>query len=1123
VLGQDLGPFRVLRELGKGGMGTVYLAEATSPTAGLAKGAQVAVKVVHPELFSDDPAFFKRFLREVDIGKAIDAEHVVRTYDAGSKHVGDAEFHYLVMEFVEGQTLRDLLDELDRVPEDLCRQIASDVCDALAAIHEAGIIHRDLKPENVLITKDQVVKVMDLGCAKLQEEAVKLSQTGQFVGSLLYAAPEQFLGGGAELDGRADLYALGLLLYELSTGRHPFRDDDISVVLRRQLQEDPRRPGDVNPQLSAFFEELVLQLLAKERDERLADAGTLREALAKGEQSAWWAERSAEIRQRTRRPLRRIRIPRETALYGRDTMLEEMRLAFLHVRQGEGRTLLIRGEAGVGKTRLVDEFVNVVLKEDADVNFLFGSRPPGSAPSPFAAFRTAFREHLGKSNLADDLAEYLPASAGLAPAFASFLKGDPAPAGAEPLTKETIASLFKQFAGELCKERPTIVLIEDLHAASGEELSLFTDLSLGLTSCPVLLVGTGRRGLSQQWETELERYAHVHAIQLERLGPDALQRLLQDALGSKRLADDLGAEIALKSDGKPFVVFEILRGLREDQLLRQHIDGSWISTSVIRKIDVPRSVGELVQVRIRELDEEDRELLEMAACVGFEFDPRLVAQALGRRRIPTLKAFGRLEDRSRMVRSAGDHYVFDQYQIHELLYEGLPAEKRAEFHAAIADELAERDEYDPEEAGGEQIYTLALHYLRGNQADEAREYFDRALDFLEQAGRCEAAVEFADLALALDGLLEGAERASVLLRKAHRLGTLGLRDEEGRALEFAVELADEVGEKALECRALRSLGWHLLSRSRLDAARTRLDEALALARADGLNDEEARITGLLGYLYAMRGMHEEALALYLQQLQFVRQAKDRKGESIVMGNLGVLLQSRGHYQEAKEHFERQLAVAREGHHETSEGVALLNLGRLQRVIGDTAAARATLEEARTLLHALGDLTPEGYALHRLGEVAEQEDEATEAEMLYEQALVLWREAQHTTGVVEALIALGRLLAARDRIPEAVRHLREAAELSRDIETPHRALAAAHLAHLRDGDAGAALEALRECGDRLAVYDAVEARFSLWRATKDPEHLKEARRMLAHLRNHAPEECRDTILLNVPLHREILAA
>jgi serine/threonine protein kinase len=342
-----VGPYRLLRELGSGGMGTVYRAVCEGRAPGIRPGQEVALKVVHAHLANGD-GFFKRFLREAEIGKRVRHPNVVRTLDADAGTLEGKPVHYLVMELVEGQTLRALLAELGRVPEALCLHVAREAARGLAAIHEIGVVHRDFKPENVLVTRDHAVKVMDLGVARVADEVMRLSMTGAFVGTVPYAAPEQFRGGGKDIDGRADLYALGLTLYELGTGQHPFQDDDLMAVLRRRLNEDPRPASQLNPQLSPYFEEVVKTLVARDREARFASATALASVLDGGEASEWWRRRSGEIRAVTRRPLRRVRVPRETGLFGREPELARLRGLWERARAGEGAVVLVEGEAGIG-------------------------------------------------------------------------------------------------------------------------------------------------------------------------------------------------------------------------------------------------------------------------------------------------------------------------------------------------------------------------------------------------------------------------------------------------------------------------------------------------------------------------------------------------------------------------------------------------------------------------------------------------------------------------------------------------------------------------------------------------------------------------------------------------------
>ena len=175
---------------------------------------------------------------------------------------------------------------------------------------------------------------MDLGLARLTSGEDRMTETGMFVGTAHYCSPEQ-LEGKRELDGRADLWALGVLLYELATGASPFEGSTMAELTHKVLRTRPRRPGAINTQISPFFEEVVLTLLAKNADQRFASAEEVLTVLADGEDASWWAGQVTRLLVETKRPLRRIRIPRETAVYGRDDDLARFRALFEKAKAGD--------------------------------------------------------------------------------------------------------------------------------------------------------------------------------------------------------------------------------------------------------------------------------------------------------------------------------------------------------------------------------------------------------------------------------------------------------------------------------------------------------------------------------------------------------------------------------------------------------------------------------------------------------------------------------------------------------------------------------------------------------------------------------------------------------------------
>jgi serine/threonine protein kinase/tetratricopeptide (TPR) repeat protein len=946
-----LGAYQVLRTIGTGGMGTVHLAEVRRPVLGLEVGAHVALKLIHPHLLEAE-GFFKRFLREAQVGMRVEHQNVVRTFDCDAVMQDGQHHHFLVMEYVEGQTLLGLLTELEQVPEELCLHVAREIVRALCVIHEGGIVHRDLKLENVLITEEHVVKVMDLGIAHLMGEAVRLSRTGQFVGTLAYAAPEQIRGGDQDLDGRADLYALGVMLYQLATGHLPLRHGDPAQMIRLVLEEQPRRISRHQPQLSPYFEELVHTLLAKDPVARFPNARALLEAVEHGEDSAWWQARARALRAETRRPLRRIRVPRDSALHGRDAELATLRALYEDAQSGKGRVLLVEGEAGIGKTRLVDEFVAGLRDEDASCAFLFGAYPPGGGVSAWSGFATAFREQLGTLGLADTVAGLLPTSRGLADAFASILREEGVAVGADrEVTEEVLQSLFVQVSRGIAAAQPTIILIDDLHCAPDAGRALFAALARAVIDHRVLLIGNLRPGHCEDWQADVGQADHVTRLSLRRLGAKDLFKLLQDSFQSDALAADLGMQIAMKSDGNPFFAFEIIRSLKESGHVAQRADGSWQTLRTIERIEIPSSILSLIQARLRGLSEAERDLLEVAACLGSPFDPGLVGSVLGEARLPLLKRCARIERGHQLIRSAGRLYVFDHQQVSEAIYDALHEQMRETYHASIAEALLTRAAGGA--IGGAAAAELCDHAARGAQPALARDQLAAALEHLAAGYEHARLAMLAESYLAVPDLLSDVQRVDVLLRRAGALDASGQSEAQEAALREAIELAESIGDTGSLGRSRILLGGLLTRLARYEKAQRELEAARALADAAGAIEDHIDAALKLGQLHQARGRYEKAEELYQACLTFAASRGDRHRELQARLQLGSVVRLRGDYDAAMRHSHRGLELARALEEPVRESSAHTTLGIVLMAQGRYDEAAAHFEENLRLARETG--------------------------------------------------------------------------------------------------------------------------------------------------------------------------
>ncbi|MDQ3083007.1 MAG: protein kinase, partial [Gemmatimonadota bacterium] len=248
--------YQITRVVGRGGMGTVYKATDNE------LDEEIAIKLLRSEAMSSDPTMAERFKSEIRLARRISHRNVVRTHDFGET-LGS---YYVTMEYVEGITLRDLIDMRKRLSPSSTLGIARQLAASLAIAHEVGVIHRDIKPQNLLLDAAGVLKVMDFGIARLAERTSTVTQTGMVVGTPAYMAPEQLLA--ETVDARSDLYSAGIVLYECLTGGLPFVAGSPIALIAKVLHTVPVPPAAVVPETPAALSSLVVRLISKEAAER---------------------------------------------------------------------------------------------------------------------------------------------------------------------------------------------------------------------------------------------------------------------------------------------------------------------------------------------------------------------------------------------------------------------------------------------------------------------------------------------------------------------------------------------------------------------------------------------------------------------------------------------------------------------------------------------------------------------------------------------------------------------------------------------------------------------------------------------------------------------------------------
>jgi serine/threonine protein kinase/tetratricopeptide (TPR) repeat protein len=1037
---EEFGPYRVVSELGKGGMGVVYLAEHK------VSGDRVALKTLKRIRASD----LRSIRREIGALKRLDHPYVVRVIDDG---VSDTTPWY-AMQHLSGVTLKEHIskyrypnsmdptemlddDEYEDVADDeasTCergtlevhtfeldtsmRQMlgwVADVCHSLAYLHGEGLVHADLKPANVIVTDEGRAVLVDFGVAaaaglKLDTQAV--SRAGFLQGTLKYMSPERI--EESLFDTRADLYSVGCILYRIVTGKSAFREKTQAMMINAHLKVMPARPSKFAYGIPKSLDDLIMALLEKDPAARPGHAQIVLAALKR-------LGIGYDL-QRAGLPEPRPYLHR-SKLSGRSTLVEELSDCLGSVAGGAGRVIFLGGEAGVGKTRVAAELVRQARPEGFRI--LTGhciAHPSHGGETMTGPPLQLFREVLATAvDFAREKGDFvrdmlLPHLQGLeifAPevldlvdrsAETSLFNQGPEAARAR------VFDCLREILDIVTERRPLVFVFDDLHHADAMSVEAFRYLINDVVpSRNWLFLGLFRTDqVNDHVRHSLLKHPDVEHRQVARLGRVDVEKMVAEMLGLEEAPRGIVDFVHQHSGGNPSFVAECLWSAIDGGFLALSENGRWVwqtgRTQEFSVSPMPQVVRSLVQTRFDNLGEKARFVCRSASVIGLQGEVDILAQLCGLRNVTLEPELDELVRRDVFEWIGTDWVRFAHDKLAELFYQNIQHDERAEMHVQVAEILSAR----ARDTGTVET-ALGPHWHRAGRWRKARgAYFQCAREAMRRYSLFEAEsyylagleVSEENDILAVNARLDLIEQVLLPQDRSDDAYSQGM---------MVVDRATDYKESGALARAYLSLGTVLPGLGRLNDGIEMLEGAIGLYR--GMKDRRGEGTAVARLARVF--VHEDAeraRKVYREALEILEPLDLPVEVARAQGNLALMAFHEGECEEALARYGETLEVLKELGDRGRECTVLGNMSEVQLVLGCFNESRALLDRAEAINQETHHTNLRAFIQSARGELAAAEGNFELALEFAEESLGLYRAIGDRRGETEVMLRIA------DRLP-----------------------------------------------------------------------------------------------------------
>jgi serine/threonine protein kinase len=1046
--------YQVIKKLAQGGLGVVF------EVFDLWEGKKIALKL-HTAFGGEEKNSLEKFKQEFRLTSELSHPGIVEVYDFGYTREKKA---FYTMELVEGE---ELSPEIAQPDLNRFYKIIWQICDILECLHSQNLIHADLKPSNFKLTPGIFsVKLLDFGLVRTSF----YQASDQIEGTPDYMAPEVWLG--KKIDQRADLYSLGIILFELLTSKLPFASEDPLVLRSNHLEKIPPPPSALRAGLSEELDYLVLKLLQKKPEDRFQNISELKEKLSQIVTfPLWGAEKTSYINQ----------------LYGGKILARGKEFQILQKELKEslsnaGRMFIIEGELGIGKSTLLR-----YLKKESQLegNLFVQIYCPEEETYPLQPLKELFRKIWPFfQQLFPQLCQKYEED------FKLFLTVTPDQEEQGNLKLDRLSS----FLFEASNLFPFVLAFEDLHWMGEGCFSFIEELTKTLDRSKLFLVGTLQENdLDPQGKLKslINRLTGTSQLLFLRLPPltlKELEELLSQKLAEQTISKSLLDFIYHNSSGVPLFALEILKYLFEKKVLYFEKGSFRLEKKLLAELEIPDNIEKTILGNLKRYPEKVLSFLNLTALIGIEFDLKSIKFLTGydeEKIFETL--FVLLKDRiliQTQKKSSFLVYNFASPVLQSLIYKNFNTEKEP-LHCKLAYHLEER------KSQGEEIETetVAHHFILSDDYKKAFEYS------FQCAVKNQKDLDYPQALKYLNKTLEAAEKfpeekerekriSQALMQKGNLLKNIGELKQAQKDYEEILKIADPSEDRRLIAETYKDLGALFRLKHNHQKGLDFLLKAKLIFQDLKDDKEVAHTLNNIGNIYWIDSQHQKALEAFGEALRIQRTLDNKFDIASTLNNMGIIYVSQHQYKRALEYHKESLQIKKELGNKEEIARSLNNIGFVYYLMGSlqnatrsyldslelnqeienkkevaintvnlsecyfklgeyekaTSYANIGLEIAREI----GFQQPIGYLLKNLANLDLETGFYQKALAQLKEALKLSEEIKDKELKVSVLTFLGRLFFLLNRYEDANRFLEEALEISRAIDDKRTQIAVGRL-------------------------------------------------------------------------------